>query len=400
LIANPKNWRRHPKSQADALRGILREIGFADALLVRELPNGKFMLLDGHLRATTTPDMLVPTLVLDLSEEEADKLLLTLDPLASLAQADLDQVRQLLSSVTTDDEGVRSLLSVIADEYVPDKIELSEDPDPQIDKADELRKKWNTQPGQVWQVGRHRFLCGDCRDREMLARLFEDRQEFTLLWSDPPYGVDYSSKNQFLNRAGRGNRIQRPIENDHLQIADLAALLKDALVNARTHARPGAACYLMAPGGPVLPSMIAAMNAASFMFRASLVWVKQHFVLGRSDYHCRHETILYGWSDDGPHYFVDDRTQDSVFEIDKPSTSDLHPTTKPTELVARMIANSSRIGEIVFDPFCGSGTTLVAAQQTGRVGFGVEIDPGYAAVTLDRLARMGLEPKVVREAQS
>jgi hypothetical protein len=105
LLANPKNWRRHPKMQADALRGLLAEVGYADALLARELPGGKLMLIDGHLRAETTPDMMVPVLVVDVNEEEADKLLLTLDPLAGLAQADVERIKELLATVTTDSEG-------------------------------------------------------------------------------------------------------------------------------------------------------------------------------------------------------------------------------------------------------------------------------------------------------
>jgi hypothetical protein len=104
LLPNPKNWRRHPKMQADALRGLLAEVGYADALLARELPGGKLMLIDGHLRAETTPDMMVPVLVVDVNEE-ADKLLLTLDPLAGLAQADVERIKELLATVTTDSEG-------------------------------------------------------------------------------------------------------------------------------------------------------------------------------------------------------------------------------------------------------------------------------------------------------
>ncbi len=125
------------------------------------------------------------------------------------------------------------------------------------------------------------------------------------------------------------------------------------------------------------------------------MWVKQQFVIGMSDYHYRHEAILYGWLGNGPHYFTNDRTHDSVFEVDKPHVAELHPTTKPVELVAQMIANSSRIGEIIYDPFLGSGTTLVAAHQLGRVGYGAEIDPGYTEVCLQRLADLGLEPKLI-----
>ena len=104
LLPNPKNWRRHPKAQGDALRGLLAEIGYADALLARELPDGRLMLIDGHLRAETTPDAQVPVLVLDVSAEEADKILLTLDPLAAMAESDAERIKALLQTVRTDNQ--------------------------------------------------------------------------------------------------------------------------------------------------------------------------------------------------------------------------------------------------------------------------------------------------------
>jgi DNA modification methylase len=124
--------------------------------------------------------------------------------------------------------------------------------------------------------------------------------------------------------------------------------------------------------------------ASGFGFRHSLVWVKQQFVLGRCDYHYRHEVILYGWKPDGAHYFVDDHTQDSVFEVDKPHRSEDHPTMKPVKLVAQMVANSSKPGDIVADPFLGSGTTLISAEQLGRVCYGIEIEPRYVDVAVRR----------------
>jgi DNA modification methylase len=152
------------------------------------------------------------------------------------------------------------------------------------------------------------------------------------------------------------------------------------------------------PGGPMIVYFISAMNEAGFRFRYSLMWVKQQFVLSMGDYHFRHEPILYGWLENGAHFFTDDRTQDSVFEVDKPHVSEFHPTTKPVELIARMVANSSRKGELVYDPFCGSGSTLLAAHQLDRVGYGVEVDAGYVAVTLERLSTLGLKPQLIEEA--
>jgi len=150
------------------------------------------------------------------------------------------------------------------------------------------------------------------------------------------------------------------------------------------------------PGGPLLVQFITALEAASFVFKSTLVWVKNQFVIGMSDYHYRHELILYGWLRNGAHLWNGGRSQDSVFEVDRPRVNDLHPTCKPMELIARMIANSSRAMEVIYDPFCGSGSTVVAAHQLGRVGYGVEIDPGYVAVTLERLSIIGLKPQLVK----
>jgi DNA modification methylase len=216
-----------------------------------------------------------------------------------------------------------------------------------------------------------------------------------VVTTDSPYGVAYGEKNEFLNALDRGNRVQKPIANDHDSTA-APRIFSTALQLATRYATKGATCYATAPSGPLLPDFIAAFNRSGFSFKALLVWVKNQFVLGRSDYNYRHENILYGWIENGAHYFVDDRTQDSVFEVDKPHVSVTHPTSKPVELMARMITNSSRPGELVYDPFAGSGTSIVAAHQLGRIGYGCEIDPCYLAVILERLSMLGLEPELIR----
>ena len=399
LVPNPKNWRRHNKEQSAALEGLLTEIGYAGALLARELPDGKLILIDGHLRAETTPKAMVPVLVLDVTEAEADKILLTFDPVAAMAEADSDRIRALLDSVRTDSPGVAALLSRLAEQQNAENLTPGElvDPEPRIDKADELRSKWGTEAGQAWQIGPHRLLCGDCRDRATVGRLWADGgPKLRLVWTDPPYGVDYAAKNAYLNRSDRGNRIQVPIENDNLTAGETGILFKKALEVAKGFAEPGAACYATVPGGPLLIFFIQAFQSSGFEFRHQLVWVKHQFVIGMADYHHRFEPILYGWLPNGAHFFVEDRTQDDVFEVEKPHVSDQHPTTKPVELVARMVSNNSRRGELVYDPFCGSGTTLLAAHQLGRIGYGVEIDPRYVAVTLERLATLGLQPELLK----
>jgi DNA modification methylase len=401
LVPNRKNWRVHPKAQVSALRGLLAEVGYADALLARELPDGKLQLIDGHLRAETTPNAIVPVLVLDVSEEEADKLLLTLDPLAGMAEADAGRIKALLATVRTDSSAVGELLERIAGQEAWLSVNSATevlDPEPQIERAAELQIKWGTARGQLWKIGPHRLVCGDCRDRDEVARLFvEDSPSIRMIWTDPPYGIDYvATKNQALGHLHKGTRVKTSIVNDSLSPEETHELFRAALSLAAERAHRGAACYASVAAGPLLAGFIQAFEAAGFSFRHHLVWVKHQMVLGRSDYHYRHEPILYGWLENGPHYFCEDRTQDTVFEINKPASSEFHPTTKPVALIARMVANSSRPGELVYDPFCGSGSTLLAAHQLGRIGYGMEIDPGYVAVALERLSVLGLNPELVK----
>jgi DNA-binding transcriptional ArsR family regulator len=189
LRPNPKNWRNHPPAQRDALKGLLAELGYCDALLVRELADGSLELIDGHLRAETTPDLDVPVLVLDVTAEEADKLLLTLDPLASLAEANAEALTSLLASVDTDSEAVRALLAELAAGELtrfpePEPLQGLTDPDAIPEPADEP----TTRPGDLWIVGDHRLLCADAGKPEHLDRLL-DGAPVHLANMDPPYGV-------------------------------------------------------------------------------------------------------------------------------------------------------------------------------------------------------------------
>ena len=342
----------------------------------------------------------IPVLITDLTEEEADKLLLTYDPISAMAEPDKERLGALLASIQFQNKDIGLILEKLAGEDGWQGIAETPpilDPPAQVDKADELARKWGTAAGQAWKIGAHRLICGDCREKGDVGRLWPNGgPKIRLLVTDPPYGVDYAAKNAYLNRTDRGNRIQRPIENDKLTAGETGLMFEKALEVAKQFAEPGAACYATVPGGPLLVYFIQAFEAAGFEFKHQLVWVKQQFVISMADYHHRFEPILYGWLPNGSHYFVNDRSQDDVFEVDRPHVSDLHSTMKPVELCARMIANSSRRGDLVYDPFCGSGSTLLAAHQLGRISYGMEISPEYVAVTLERLSTLGLQPERLR----
>ena len=173
-------------------------------------------------------------------------------------------------------------------------------------------------------------------------------------------------------------------------------LIRSAFKRAAESTLPGAAIYAASPAGPPLPSLIAAFDGSGFEFRWQLVWVKDALVLSRADYHFRHENILYGWKPDGAHYFTPSRKHDSVFEIPRPRVSDEHPTMKPVELVMRMVDNSSKPGDIVYEPFSGSGTTIIAAENLSRQCRACEISAPYVSVALQRyLDAFGIRAELI-----
>lgn len=271
--------------------------------------------------------------------------------------------------------------------------------------------------GDVWVLGRHRLICGDSTDEAVIGRLMCGRLS-DLCVTDPPYGVDYASKNEALNAACKGNSIQDPIKNDGLAEEDFGVFLERSMNRIYDALKPGGALYVWAPPGALLEDFQRAMREAGITPRQTLTWVKNNIVLGRMDYQWRQEPCLYGWKEGAGHYFVKSRRQQSVLpdeeELDtmdraqlvklfrdlreivyrdietdvieepKPQSSKLHPTTKPVRLISRLIRNSSRVGELVLDVFGGSGTTLIAAEQMGRMCYMCELDEHYCDVIIGR----------------
>jgi DNA modification methylase len=234
----------------------------------------------------------------------------------------------------------------------------------------------SSKPGELYELGAHRVFCGDARDSAVLAALFGDELA-SLLLTDAPYGVEYQGKTR------RGLRI----ENDGAE--GLLSLLTEAFGAADRVLEPNAPFYLFAPAGPQGMSFRIAIDQAGWKLHQCLVWVKNAIVLGHSDHHFQHEDVLYGWKPGpgrpgrgrhaGSRWYGDNR-QSTVLFADRPARSEDHPTMKPVGLLEPMISHSSRRGEIVFDPFSGSGSTLVACERLGRRCFAVELDPRYCDV--------------------
>lgn len=232
------------------------------------------------------------------------------------------------------------------------------------------------QIGDLFEIGRHRLLCGDSTVAENVARLM-DGEKVDMIQTDPPYGVSYVGK----------TKKALTIENDAMSSDQTFELFDSALTAVWSAWNDGGAIYATVPAVRLQLGFMKVLEDRDCL-RQIMVWNKSAMVLGHSDYHYKHEPILYGWKPGAAHYFTSDRTQTTVFDFDKPSRNAEHPTMKPIALWGKMIENSSKSGWIVFDPFLGSGTTMVAAHQLNRTCYGIELSPQYCQVIIQRMLKL------------
>lgn len=296
-----------------------------------------------------------------------------------------------------------------------DKIKTDEEAEEDdYNPSDDIEKPAKSREGDIYALGRHRLICGDSTDPQIIDILCGSTV-VDLILTDPPYNVDYSSKNEALNAADKGNRVQKDIANDKMADGQFREFLTKALNAADRHLKPGGVFYIWHAGTEGY-NFISAVRDTGWEFKQVLIWNKNNMVLGRQDYQWKHEPCLYGWKPGAGHYFIDSRSQLTVYQNDegkidydrltkaeaiellkkigqlptdlidedKPLRSADHPTMKPLKLMGRCIKNSTRPGEVVLDSFGGSGSTLMAAEQLGRVCFTVELDPHYIDVIIKR----------------
>lgn len=362
LAPNPKNWRTHPKAQQDALRGILAEVGYADALLARELPDGSLMLVDGHLRAETTPDQEVPVLILDINEAEADKLLLSLDPLAALAETNAQALDALLREVDTGSEGLQQMyadLAEAAELYQDEAKEIVEDeiPEPPVDPI--------TKPGDLWIIGEHRLLCGDSTKVEDVERLMAGAKA-DMIHTDPPYGMSFQS-----NMRTKSKQFDE-LENDD---KILTGWIAPAIGVSSGWVFVWTTWKVLEQWLPVVREFGKMTNL--------VVWSKGGGGIGdlKGTFATDHEMAMV--FNRGAE--ICGKRIGSAWSFGKDAAASyMHPTQKPVALAGEAIDKTTHAADLVYDPFLGSGTTLIAAEQLGRKCYGMEISPQYCDVIVKR----------------
>lgn len=311
------------------------------------------------------------------SDTEAEAYLLASNQLTLAGGWDDPELAEMLKSLEAqgaldgtgfDEEAIEQVLKDAAAALEP--VEGQSDPDevPEVESV-------AVRPGDVYQLGAHRLICGDSTRAEDVDRVLEGAQ-VDVVWTDPPYGVDYESK------AGK-------VHNDGAE--GLGALLQAAFAQCVRVLKPGGFIYVAHPAGTNSLVFYDAVRAAGLSFRQGLTWVKDALVLGHADYHYRHEPIIYamkpaeaGRRGRGGLGWYGDNAQTSVFEVPKPKRSDEHPTMKPVELIEAMLRNSTAPGHVVFEPFSGSGSTLIACERLGLQCSAVELSPLYVARTIAR----------------
>lgn len=390
------NPRKIGANERKKLKEALAELGLVETLVW----NGRTKnLVGGHQRLAILDELegsanyKLTVARIDVAPAGERKLNLLLNNACAQGEWDPGKLQALIAEMEGDIAGTgfdqKELDDILADVTG----EKDVDAEPRLEEAERLVKKYGVKPGQLWELGAHRLLCGDSTKADDVKRLMRS-DKAGLMNTDPPYGVTLNLKNTHeASNAAKGIKKKyrqfTEIENDTLDGAELQAFLEAAIKAAVPHLQKHAAFYLW---HPMLTqgTFFAAAAAADILIHRQIIWVKPHFIFGRGDYHWRHELCFYGWVRGSRPPFYGE----GGGSIRKDQN---HPTQKPVELFKRPILNHTRAGAICYEPFCGSGSQIMACEGLGRKCYAIEIEPKYVAVSLERWAEAtGGRPKLVK----
>lgn len=366
-ISELKEYENNPRKNekaVDAVASSIRNFGFKVPIII----DANNVVICGHTRILASKKLgleEVPCVIADdLTEDQVRAFRLADNKTAELAEWDLDKLAEELQFIDMD-------MLQFGFEDLEDSLERDVLED-EFDENEELPTNPYAKRGDIFVLGKHRLMCGDSTVEADVAKLCNGKVA-DMVFTDPPYNVDYE---------GTAGKIQ----NDKQKDADFFDFLTKAFNNMAANVKSGGSIYCCHADTEGINFRTAFKNAG-FKLAECLIWVKNSLVLGRHDYHWRHEPILYGWKEGASHYFVEDRTQDTVWEYNKPKNNDLHPTMKPLELVGKAIKNSSKKGDTVLDLFGGSGSTLIASEQIDRSALLMELDEKFVDVIVKRYLR-------------
>src|SRR5574344_3053601 len=371
LIPYVNNARTHSQEQVNKLRGSLREFGFINPVII----DSDFNVIAGHGRLMAAKEEgieEVPCVLVDyLTEAQKKAYILADNRYAQDAGWDEELLRLEIEALEGMDFDV-SLTGFNEDE-ISDLFagaDTSDTQDDDFDLSDALDKAAFVKRGDIWTVGRHRLMCGDATSSEDVAALM-DGKKANLIITDPPYNVAFESSDGLS------------IKNDKMENEKFYEFLLSSFKNMAVHLEKGGVAYVFHADTEGLNFRKAFIDAG-FHLAGCCIWVKNSLVLGRSDYQWQHEPVLYGFLQNGKHYWYSDRKQTTIWNFDKPKRNKNHPTSKPLDLLGYPIQNSSQENSVVIDTFGGSGSTLMACEQLNRICYMMELDPKYASVILRR----------------
>jgi DNA modification methylase len=366
LSLDPSNARRHPARNLDMIKSSLSKFGQRRALVVQRdgmiVRSGNGTLLAAKALGWTE----IAAAVVDDDNATAIQYAIADNRTAELAEWEDETLGLLLDGM---DQEIRDSIGFdeaefneLMDGLVPKEVTQDEVPETPADPI--------TKPATLWVMGNHRLLCGDSTRPEDVKRLMDGKRA-DLLLTDPPYNVDYEG----------GNGLK--IANDSMPDQQFRQFLTAAFRCAFDTLKPGASFYVWHADSEGYNFRTAVVECGQKV-RQCLIWAKNALVMGRQDYQWQHEPCLYGWKDGAAHGWYSDRKQTTLLHFDKPKANDQHPTMKPVELFGYLIGNSTAPQGLVYDPFLGSGTSVIASEQLGRACYGLELSPAYCDVIVQR----------------